>query len=63
MEEFQTNPLVIFLMFVARCGVPLAIMLGITYLLRKFGFIKGPPPPPADWDNNQNNSHEERPVA
>jgi hypothetical protein len=58
MQELQTNPIIIILMFVVRCAVPMAIMLGITYLLRRFGFIKGPATPPADWENNRKNNSE-----
>lgn len=42
------NPLIIILMFVLRCGVPLLIMLGISYLLKRLGLLKEPPQPPDD---------------
>ncbi len=45
MEE-QVNPLIIILLFVVRCGVPLLIMLGITYLFRRLGLIQEPKEPP-----------------
>lgn len=44
------NPVIIALMFVLRCLVPLAIMLGISYLLRRFGLLREPTPPPQDED-------------
>lgn len=44
----KVDPVIIALMFVARCLVPLLIMLGISYLLKRLGFIQEPPPPPRD---------------
>jgi hypothetical protein len=40
------NPVIVFLLFIVRCLVPLAVMLGLSYLLRRFGWIKEPSPPP-----------------
>jgi hypothetical protein len=48
MSNPETNPLFVVLFFILRCLVPLAIMLGISYLLRRFGFIAEPPRPPDD---------------
>jgi hypothetical protein len=45
METSGTHPIIIALLFVLRCLVPLAIMLGISHLLRHFGLIHEPPPP------------------
>jgi hypothetical protein len=58
MEEANTNPFLVSLFFVARCLVPLLIMLGISYLLKKLGFIADPPKPPPDWEkeNSGNNN-------
>ena len=58
----QANPIIIVLMFVARCLVPLLIMLALSYLLRRLGLIKAPPSPPPAYEtengepdeNNQN---------
>lgn len=57
MEETVANPLVITLMFVARCVVPLFIMLGISYLLKRAGFIKEPPEPPNGNMGNGNQTN------
>lgn len=48
----EISPLVVPLMFVLRCLVPLAIMLGLSYLLKRLGLIKEPPaqPPPGEID-------------
>lgn len=51
----NANPLIIALLFVLRCLVPLAIMLGISYLLRRYGLITAPIPPPKELDNGNNN--------
>jgi hypothetical protein len=51
----EVNPTIIVLMFLARCLVPLIIMLGISYLLRRYGLITPPPPPPKELDNGGNN--------
>ncbi|HSQ17370.1 MAG TPA: hypothetical protein VLM83_06715 [Anaerolineales bacterium] len=56
MEDASSNPVFVALLCVARCLVPLLIMLGISYLLRKFGLIKAAPKPPQDFlesDNDQ----------
>jgi len=55
MENANTNPFFVALFFIARCLVPLLIMLGISYLLKRFGLISPPPEPPPDKDNGDNN--------
>lgn len=42
MEEASANPIVMALLFIGRCLVPVAFLLGISYLLRRFGLIQGP---------------------
>jgi hypothetical protein len=39
---------------VLRCVVPLLLMLGVSYLLKRLGLITPPPPPPPDRDNGDN---------
>lgn len=39
MDETIANPIVVALMFIARCLVPLGIMLVISHYLRKWGLI------------------------
>jgi hypothetical protein len=56
MEEVSPNPILVPLMFILRCLVPLLVMLGISYLLKKLGFIAPPPPPPPDETDNGNNN-------
>jgi hypothetical protein len=47
-DDTSVSPLVILLMFVSRCLVPLAVMLGISYLLRRLGLIRESPPEPEE---------------
>ena len=58
MQEATEGPifLVEALLFVLRCVVPLLLMLGVSYLLKRFGLISPPPPPPPDRDND--NHHD-----
>jgi hypothetical protein len=54
MEDASTNPVFIALLCIARCLVPLLIMLGISYLLRKFGLIKVAQKPPQEFLDSEN---------
>jgi len=56
MQEATEGPifLVEALLFVLCCVVPLLLMLGVSYLLKRFGLISPPPPPPPDRDNENN---------
>jgi hypothetical protein len=56
MENANSNPLFVALFFIIRCLVPLLIMLGISYLLKRFGLIAPPPEPPPDSENNNNHN-------
>jgi hypothetical protein len=51
MDDVAANPIIIAFMFLLRCLVPLLIMLGVSYLLRRLGWIKEPPAPPRESDN------------
>lgn len=57
MSETAESPLIIALLFALRCLVPLVLMLGVTYLLRRFGLISTPPPPPPDQDSGPADGH------
>ena len=56
MQEGTEGPVVLIetVLFVLRCLVPLLLMLGVSYLLKRFGLISPPPPPPPDRDNENN---------
>ena len=59
MQEGTEGPifLVEALLFVLRCLVPLLLMLGVSYLLKRLGLIAPPPPPPPD-NNDGNNGND-----
>jgi hypothetical protein len=50
MEEGNTS-LIVCTFFLARCLVPLLIMFGISYLLKRLGYIKEPPSLPSESRN------------
>lgn len=54
MDSSSANPFLVALFCVARCMIPLLIMLGISYLLRRFGLIAEPPKPPPEQNNGNN---------
>lgn len=56
MENSSANPILVFLICMARCLVPLAIMLAITFLLKRLGLVSPTPQPPPGWDNGNNNN-------
>ena len=45
------NPVFVVLLFILRCLVPVAILLGVSYLLRKLGLVAEPPEPPSGYDD------------
>jgi hypothetical protein len=61
MDRAAANPLLVGLFFILRCLVPLVVMLGISYILKKLGFIQPPPPPPTGWDNGENKNENDKP--
>lgn len=54
MDKASANPLLVGLLFILRCLVPLLIMLGISYLLKRLGLIQTPTEPPAGWEDENN---------
>ena len=62
MEEGNTS-IIVGLFFMARCLVPLLIMFGISYILKRLGYIKESPSPPPEYRNggdeyNKGNTEE-----
>ncbi|MFT3892885.1 MAG: hypothetical protein QM730_14730 [Anaerolineales bacterium] len=47
-----TNPIFVGLLFILRCLVPLVILFGISYLLRRLGLVAETPEPPSGYDEN-----------
>jgi hypothetical protein len=60
MQEGTESPVVVIeaLLFVLRCVVPLLLMLGVSYLLKRLGLITPPPPPPPDRDNGNGGNNK-----
>ncbi len=48
MNETSGNPIIVVLLFVLRCLIPLALLFGLSYLLRKLGLVATPPPEPPE---------------
>lgn len=54
MNDSSTNPVIMALLFILRCLVPLGVLFGISYLLRKMGFVAAETPePPDDRDDEE----------
>ena len=51
-----TNPEFVALLFILRCLVPVAILFGISYILRKLGLVVETPEPPAEYEENVESS-------
>ena len=57
MQDSAANPVIVVLLLLARCLVPVGILLGFSYLLRRLGLVQGSPPP-ADKKDNAQSSNE-----
>ena len=57
MGDATVNPVYIGLLCIGRCLVPLLILFGISYLLRRFGVIAKPAPPPKDYQSGEDNGY------
>jgi hypothetical protein len=57
MQDSAANPLILTLLFVARCLIPVGILLGVSYLLRRLGLVQGPPPTGKPNGPNEHSLH------
>lgn len=48
MTESSSNPIFVAFLFILRCLIPLGILFGISYLLRRFGLVVIDSPEPAE---------------
>jgi hypothetical protein len=48
MNEPSANPFFVVLLFILRCLVPLAILFGVSYLLRRMGLVAIESPEPTE---------------
>jgi hypothetical protein len=56
MNETTVNPIFVALLFILRCLVPLAVLFGISYLLRRLGLVAETPEPPLGYEENEEKS-------
>lgn len=54
MSETSASPIFVALLFILRCLVPLGILFGISYLLRRLGLVAETPEPPSGYEENGN---------
>ena len=54
MSDTPANPVFVALLFILRCLVPVAILLGVSYLLRRLGLVDETPEPPAGYEDEEN---------
>lgn len=52
MGETPASPIFVALLFILRCLVPLGILFGISYLLRRLGLVTETPEPPRGYEEN-----------
>jgi hypothetical protein len=57
MGDATANPIYVALLCIARCLVPLVILFGISYLLRRFGIVAKPAPPPDEYQKSEDNGY------
>ena len=57
MGDASGNPVYIGLLCIARCLVPLVILFGVSYLLRRLGVIKKPAPPSDEYQNSEDSGY------
>lgn len=48
MTDTPANPIIVGLLFILRCMVPLLLLLGFSYLLRRLGLVADTTRPEAD---------------
>jgi hypothetical protein len=63
METANANPLIVALLCLVRCLVPLVIMLGISYLLKRLGWIAESPERPERPSENDIPNNEKGDLA
>jgi len=53
MNETASNPIFVVLLFILRCLIPVGILFGISYLLRRLGLVANESPEPPDERDEQ----------
>lgn len=62
MNDTTANPIFVALLFILRCVVPLAVLFGVSYLLRKMGLVAPESPEPPD-DREENGGAAQNEIA
>jgi hypothetical protein len=57
MGDAIANPIYVAMLCIARCLVPVLILFGISYLLRRFGVVAKPAPPPEEFQKNEDDGY------
>ncbi|MGE5124504.1 MAG: hypothetical protein ACM3H7_08295 [Acidobacteriaceae bacterium] len=57
MGDATVNPVYIALLCIARCLIPLLVLFGISYLLRRLGVISKPTPPTEEYESSEDNGY------
>jgi hypothetical protein len=52
MNDTSANPVVMGLLFILRCLIPLVVLFGISYLLRRLGLVAPETHEPPDYEGN-----------
>jgi len=60
MSTSDANPIIVVLLFLLRCLVPLLLMMGLSYLLRRLGFISEQERPASSEPGQADQSAETR---
>lgn len=58
MNEPSANPVWVTLLCIARCVIPLLILLSVSYVLKKLGLVAEPPQPPQLEQNKPNDTDD-----
>jgi hypothetical protein len=59
MNETAANPFFVAVLFILRCLVPLVVLFGISYLLRRLGLVKIESAEPPEADNREDENPTE----
>ena len=57
MGDPSANPVYVAVLCIGRCLIPLLILFGVSYLLRRFGVVAKPAPPPAEYEKSEDNGY------
>jgi NADH:ubiquinone oxidoreductase subunit B-like Fe-S oxidoreductase len=57
MGDATANPVFVALICIARCLIPLLLLFGVSYLLRRFGVIAKPTPPPEEYREREDDGY------